>query len=67
METLSRPMDHAIRGEYISGFSVGMDDKTPMMISHLLFADDTLFFCNADRRQLEHLRAIFSWFEAVSG
>ena len=67
METLSRLMDRAIGGGYISGFSVGPADRTPMMISHLLFADDTLLFCNADQHQLEYLHAVFSWFEAVLG
>ena len=67
METLSRLMDRASGGGYISGFSVGPVDRTPMMISHLLFADDTLLFCNSDQNQLEHLRAVFSWFEAVLG
>ena len=37
------------------------------MVSHLLFADDTLIFCNADQAQIAHLRAVFFWFEAVSG
>jgi hypothetical protein len=67
METLSHLMDRAIGEGYISSFSVGLADQTPMMISHLLFADDTLLFCNADQHQLKYLRAVFSWFEAVSG
>ena len=33
----------------------------------LLFADDTLIFCDADLIKLEHLRSLFLWFEAVFG
>jgi hypothetical protein len=43
MEMLSCLMDHAIGGGYISSFSAGTDDSSPMMISHLLFAND---FCS---------------------
>ena len=66
METLSRLMDRATIGGYISGFAVdsGID---PLVVSHLLFADNTLIFCNADQAQIAHLRAVFSWFEAILG
>ena len=37
------------------------------MISHLLFADDTLIFCDADLGQLIFLRHVLTWFEAASG
>ena len=66
METLSRLMDWATIGGYISGFAVG-SGADPLVLSHLLFADDTLIFCNDDQVQITHLRAVFSWFEAVSG
>uniref|UniRef100_A0A7N2KQL6 Reverse transcriptase zinc-binding domain-containing protein n=1 Tax=Quercus lobata TaxID=97700 RepID=A0A7N2KQL6_QUELO len=36
-------------------------------VSHLLFADDTLIFCDADLDQILILRMILIWFEAVSG
>jgi hypothetical protein len=66
METLSHLMDRATIGGYISGFAVG-SGVDPLVASHLLFVDDTLIFCNADQVQIAHLRAVFSWFEAVSG
>ena len=67
MEALSQIMDRAIRGGLFSSFMVGSPQDHQVWISHLLFADDTLIFCDADPIKLEHLRSIFLWFEAVSG
>lgn len=38
-----------------------------MEISHLLYADDSFVFCEAEVDQIRHLRAILTIFEAVSG
>lgn len=39
-----------------------------MVISHLLFVDDTLIFCDVDLNEpLLLLRMILIWFETVSG
>uniref|UniRef100_A0A2N9G078 Reverse transcriptase domain-containing protein n=1 Tax=Fagus sylvatica TaxID=28930 RepID=A0A2N9G078_FAGSY len=67
METLSRLMARATQERFLSGFLVGMEGDNPLMVSHLLFVDDTLIFCNADVAQLEYLRYVFTWFEVVSG
>ena len=37
-----------------------------MKISHLLFADDTIVFCDNDCEQIVNLRCILIWFQAVS-
>ena len=37
-----------------------------MELSHLLFADDTLIFCEASKDQLLHLHWVLMWFEAIS-
>ena len=36
-------------------------------VSHLLFADDTLTFCEASKDQLLHLHRVLMWFEAIYG
>ncbi|RVW78514.1 Transposon TX1 uncharacterized 149 kDa protein [Vitis vinifera] len=38
-----------------------------MNVSHLLFADDTIIFCKAEREQVSNLSWILAWFEAASG
>ena len=67
MEALSCLLDRAVREDLFSGFSVGTSAGNSLMISHLLFADDTLIFCGADSDQVTNLSYVFTWFEAVSG
>ena len=38
-----------------------------MNVSHLLFADDTIIFCEARKEHLTSLSWILAWFEAASG
>ena len=49
-------------GRLLEGFSIGNS-----IFSHLLFADDTLIFCDAFPSHLHHLRGLFVCFEGVSG
>jgi hypothetical protein len=41
--------------------------NAPMMVSHLLFVDDTLIFCGMDCRQLFSTKYVLLCFEAMSG
>ncbi|RVX20225.1 Transposon TX1 uncharacterized 149 kDa protein [Vitis vinifera] len=67
MEALSQLLSHARNGNFISGFRVGGRGSEGLVVSHLLFADDTLIFCDADADQLQYLSWTFMWFEAISG
>ena len=65
MEALSQLLSSARNGGFISGFKVG--GREGLIVSHLLFADDTLIFCDADAEQLQYLSWTFMWFEAILG
>jgi exonuclease III len=67
MEALSTMMKIAEDRGLVTGFSVGPLSNPGLSISHLLFADDTLVFCDADEEQLRNLRCFFFCFEAASG
>ncbi|RVW89084.1 LINE-1 retrotransposable element ORF2 protein [Vitis vinifera] len=67
MEALSQLLSCARNGGFISGFRVGGRGREGLLVSHLLFADDTLIFCDAEADQLQYLSWTFMWFEAISG
>jgi hypothetical protein len=67
MEALSRLMDRAVLGGYFSGFTVGNHVGSEVMVTHLLFADDTMMFCDADPSMLGQLGRVLTWFEVFSG
>ena len=54
MEALSRMLERAAERGLL-----GKSNGVELMISQLLFADDTLIFCGADLTQLRHLQGIF--------
>ena len=65
IKALSRLINKAIGAGMLTGFDVSRATSYPLLISHLLFADDTLIFCEADLDHLFHLRSILIWFETT--
>ena len=67
MEALSQLLNRAVDGNYLSGNKIAGRDGDGYVISHLLYADDTLLFCGASKDQLKFLSWLLMWFEALSG
>ena len=55
MEVLSVLIRKAVDGGFLSGCRIRGRGRTEMNISHLLFADDTVVFCEAKKEHLTYL------------
>ena len=66
MEALSRLLDRAMEGGFLSGCSMVGKGGVGVKVSRLLYADDTLIFFKASKDQLTHLCWVLMWFEALS-
>ena len=67
MEVFSCLLRRVISGGFLSGWRVRGREGEGILISHLLFADDTLVFCEESQDQLMNLSWLLMWFEACSG
>ena len=67
MKAFSCLMKRAIGGGFFTPYMVRRIRGEGVQISHLLFVDDTLIFCEAKEDQLTHLCWLLMWFEALSG
>lgn len=67
MKVLSQLLRRTEEVSLIRGFKAGSATVSGLSISYLLFADDTIVFCDADRDQLLHLYMVPACFEAVTG
>ena len=54
-------------GGFISGCNNKGREGDALSISHLLYTDDTIIFCEAKEKQLLYLSWVLLWFEASSG
>ena len=65
MEALSRLLKKIEKCNLIRGFHVGAVNSVEVSISHLLFANDTILFCDASREQLLSIRLVLSCFRLL--
>ena len=65
MEVLSRLLKRIEEGDFLRGFQAIPNGG--LHISHLLFADDTIIFCDASREQLLYIWMVVIFFEAITG
>ncbi|KAL4594155.1 hypothetical protein ACB092_12G000800 [Castanea dentata] len=54
-------------GGFLSSFQACPIVGGGLHISHLLFADDTILFCDASRDQLLYIHVVLIFFEAITG
>jgi hypothetical protein len=58
-EALSRMLFATVDRGLLSGFSMGSRNNNELLVSHHLFADNTLIFCEVDPDHLCYLRCVF--------
>ena len=66
MEVLSRMLKKIVVGGLLKGFQVGRPNATSVCVSHLLYANDTILFCDADSEQLMYIRMVLTCFKAIT-
>ena len=65
LEVLTRMLKRTEEGRFIRGFQVGINVPVGLSVPHLLFANETILFCDASREQLLYIRMVLIFFEAV--
>ena len=54
-------------GGFLSGFKERGKESEGMKVFHLLFANNTLFFCKDSQDRMVHLSWLLMWFETTLG
>ena len=67
MEAVGRMLDKAVHEGRLLGFCASDSAGRSLVVFHLLFAYDTLIFCDANIDQMLILCMMLIWFETVSG
>ena len=67
IEVFSKMMKKAEGAGLLRGFRADGNRGEGVCVSHLLFADDTILFCNADEEQILHVRILLLCFQVVTG
>ncbi|XP_034710620.1 uncharacterized protein LOC117933367 [Vitis riparia] len=67
MEALSCLINRAVRGGFLTSCKLRGRGGNGIQVSHLLFTDDTLVFCEDSQDQMVVLSWLLMWFEASSG
>ena len=67
MEAFSWMIEKAVCVGFLTSCQVGGRGGEGVKVSHLLFADDTLIFCEMSQDQLTYLCWLLMLFEACSG
>ncbi|XP_065627152.1 uncharacterized protein LOC112033876 isoform X2 [Quercus suber] len=66
MEVLSSILKKTEEGGFIQGFHVGPINSIGICVSHILFADDAILFCDASREQVLSIRLVLTCFQAFT-
>ena len=67
MEASSCLISKAVERGFLSGCGFEGREGDGLTISHLLYADDTILFCEPKQDQMAYLSWLLMWFEAISG
>ena len=67
MEALSCLIAKAMEGGFLYGCRFEGREGDGLTVSHLLYANDTILFCESKQEQMAYLSWLLMWFEAISG
>lgn len=67
MEGLNSMIRKASENGWIKGFPANANRENNVEITHLLYTDDSLVFCEVEVTQIRHLWAILTIFGGISG